>query len=127
MRLAQERIPGAKARCVAAGIARAKARAYLRGKDIYLRCKDTYLRGKDTCLRGKDTYLRGKDTYLRGKTPAGRGNDGTREADPCGMTARSKSKCSKLLLSGEDLFFEGLLFEEVGVVAVAGDEFVVGA
>ncbi len=31
------------------------------------------------------------------------------------------------LLRGEDLFFEGLFFEEVGVVAVAGEELVVGA
>jgi hypothetical protein len=32
-----------------------------------------------------------------------------------------------LLLGGEDFFFEGLFFEEVGVVAVLGEEFVVSA
>jgi len=31
------------------------------------------------------------------------------------------------LLGGEEFFFEGLLFGEVGVVAAAGEEFVVGA
>ena len=32
-----------------------------------------------------------------------------------------------LLLGGEDFLFEALLFEEVAVVAAAGEEFVVGA
>jgi hypothetical protein len=36
-------------------------------------------------------------------------------------------RCCWKGLCGEDLFFEGLLFVQVGVVAVAGEELVVGA
>ena len=49
-------------------------------------------------------------------------DDGEKQA-----TATAKAKGGALLLGCEDFFFQALFFEEVAVVAAAGEEFVVGA
>ncbi len=58
-----------------------------------------------------------------------KGNGKSETQIPFGNDKRGEleRQTRRKLLGGEDLFFEGLLFEEFGVVAVAGEEFVVGS
>jgi hypothetical protein len=53
-------------------------------------------------------------------------DDGEKQATAT-AEAKATAKSGASLLGGEDFFFQALFFEEVGVVAFVGEEFVVGA